>query len=94
MNFVFDGTSLAGRQLVVFETLTTEGPDGEDVIVGEHKDIEDLAQTVTVVPPNPEIPVESIDTGERQMMAVAIAAGLLGLLLAAAYVAKKRKLFG
>lgn len=94
LNFVFDGTSLAGRQLVVFETLTTEGPDGEDVIVGEHKDIEDLAQTVTVVPPNPEIPVESIDTGERQMMAVAIAAGLLGLLLAAAYVAKKRKLFG
>lgn len=94
LNFVFDGTNLAGHELVVFETLTTEGPDGEDVIVGEHKDIEDQAQTVMVLQPNSEIPVESIDTGERQMLAVVLAAGLLGLLLGAAYVAKKRKIFG
>ena len=47
----FDASSLDGHDLVVFEELykqTTDGDESTDVLVAEHKDIEDEAQTVTV----------------------------------------------
>ena len=47
----FDASSLDGHDLVVFEELykqTTDGDEATDVLVAEHKDIEDEAQTVTV----------------------------------------------
>lgn len=47
----FDATSLDGHDLVVFEELykqTGEGDESTDVLVAEHKDIDDDGQTVTV----------------------------------------------
>ena len=47
----FDASSLDGHDLVVFEELykqTTDGDEATDVLVAEHKDIEDESQTVTV----------------------------------------------
>ena len=47
----FDASSLDGHDLVVFEELykqTTDGDKATDVLVAEHKDIEDESQTVTV----------------------------------------------
>ena len=47
----FDASSLNGHDLVVFEELYKQNADGDeitDVLVAEHKDIEDEAQTVSV----------------------------------------------
>ena len=50
LEFSFDGRGLInGQRIVVFEELY-ENIDGEFVLVAEHKDINDAAQTVTVVP--------------------------------------------
>ena len=50
VTFTFDGSELAGRQLVVFEQLTRKDENGKDVIVAVHEDINDAAQTVYSVP--------------------------------------------
>jgi hypothetical protein len=51
MAFPFDGHELAGKQLVVFETLKAKGADGELYVVAKHHDINDEAQTVTITQP-------------------------------------------
>ena len=56
MTFTLDTTHLASKSLVAFETITQKS---NSVISGEHKDINDLDQTVTVVDdvvPPPEYP--------------------------------------
>ena len=56
MTFTLDTTHLASKSLVAFETITQKS---NSVIIGEHKDINDLDQTVTVVDdvvPPPEYP--------------------------------------
>jgi LPXTG-motif cell wall-anchored protein len=52
VTFTLDATTLAGKQLVVFETLTQEGNE-----VAKHQDINDDKQTVSV--DEPPTPVES-----------------------------------
>ena len=52
VNFTLDATTLSGKQLVVFETLTQEGNE-----VAKHQDINDEKQTVSV--DKPPTPVES-----------------------------------
>ena len=47
MEFVFDATELAGKELVVFETLFYK-----DEVIGEHKDPNDPEQTVEIEEPN------------------------------------------
>ena len=47
MEFVFDASKLAGKELVVFETLFYK-----DEVIGEHKDPNDPEQTVEIEEPN------------------------------------------
>lgn len=49
MEFIFDGSGLGGRDVVVFETLYEEGEDGKDEPVVSHEDINDEDQTVHMV---------------------------------------------
>ena len=44
----FDASSLDGHDLVVFEELYKQTEQGNEVLVAEHKDIDDEGQTVTV----------------------------------------------
>lgn len=44
VRFSFDGSNLEGKTLVVFETLK----DANDRVVGEHKDLNDTDQTITI----------------------------------------------
>ncbi len=76
VEFVFDGTGLADRYLVVFETLTTKTPADNDYVVAEHKDIDDGAQTVFIEKPAPDVVVDDVQTGDVGMW-VAFAIGLL-----------------
>lgn len=79
VNFTFDGTGLAGKELVVFEKLYLVSKGGESE-VSTHEDLEDQGQTVKVVkkelPPKPETPKSDIPkTGDynRTMLWVIIA---------------------
>ena len=58
--FIFDASSLGGKQLVTFEELYDVSNPDEPKKVTEHKDIEDDGQTVTIkeVPETPEEPKE------------------------------------
>ena len=79
VNFTFDGTGLAGKELVVFEKLYLVSKEGESE-VSTHEDLEDQGQTVKVVekelPPKPETPKSDVPkTGDhnRTMLWVIIA---------------------
>lgn len=79
VNFTFDGTGLAGKELVVFEKLYLVSKGGESE-VSTHEDLEDQGQTVKVVekelPPKPETPKSDVPkTGDhnRTMLWVIIA---------------------
>ncbi len=56
VEFVFDASSAAGRELVVFEELEWSGQ-----IIAEHRDMNDEGQTVTVTRENGSV----VSTGER-----------------------------
>ena len=61
LSFNADLTNLAGHTLVVFETLTSNGD-----VIAEHKDIEDISQTVTL----PKIWTTAHSTdGSQEMLA-------------------------
>ena len=81
VTFTFDGTGLAGKELVVFEKLYLVSEEGE-IEVTAHEDLEDQGQTVKVVekelPPKPEIPKsDTPKTGDRsQSMLWLIVAGI------------------
>ena len=51
ISFTFDASALGGKTLVVFEVLT----DVSGIVIADHEDITDVAQTVSVVP-KPTIP--------------------------------------
>lgn len=86
LEFVFDGTKLVGKQLVVFESLGRLTDSGEIRIVAEHKDIDDAAQTVSLQSPpiDEENPNPIIDAGDvaikGYLIALAIMAGLMMVL--------------
>lgn len=78
VEFVFDASELANHELVVFESLFYV--DGEkDVLISEHKDINDRGQTVKVVgkeipPTTPEVKTtQGPKTGDKSPMLVFIA---------------------
>lgn len=48
MEFTFDASALAGKDLVTFEELYLLPEDGEPELVAQHKDIEDEGQTVSI----------------------------------------------
>ena len=81
VTFTFDGTGLAGKELVVFEKLYLVSEEGE-IEVTAHEDLEDQGQTVKVVekelPPKPETPKsDTPKTGDRsQSMLWLIVAGI------------------
>lgn len=91
LSFTFDGTKLAGRQLVVFEEMTRQDENGNDVVVAVHKDIDDEAQTVMIQAPNPDKPTENVDTGDSTLIGFVVAGVLMVILLAGLYVARKRR---
>ena len=59
VTFIFDGTGLAGKELVVFEKLYLVSEEGK-IEVTAHEDLEDQGQTVKTLekelPPKPETP--------------------------------------
>lgn len=56
VNFDFDATDLAGKDVVIFETLTQE-QNGETVVIAVHKDFDDEGQTIHF----PEIKTKASD---------------------------------
>lgn len=55
IKFTFDGSKLAGNDYVAFETLSYK-----DTVIGEHKDIEDMEQTVSL----PKIGTKATDKAD------------------------------
>jgi hypothetical protein len=63
VSFKFDTTEQAGKSFVCFETITQKDTDGNEVVIGEHKDINDKDQTVTVQDETEDTP-ENPNTGD------------------------------
>lgn len=61
IEFTFKGDGLESKTLVAFETISTN-----DSPVGEHKDINDTDQTVTLTPP----PIPAVQTGDTNTMPI------------------------
>lgn len=91
VTFTFDGSELAGRQLVVFEQLTRKDENGKDVIVAVHEDINDAAQTVSIQKPKSDKSVENIDTGDGMMVGFAVASLAMLILLLGLYMSRKKR---
>ena len=99
--FIFDATSLDGKQLVTFEELYDLSNPDEPKKVTEHKDIEDEGQTTTFkekpeVPEEPEKPNRPSDSPKAGdstnvmaflVMLLTSAGGLAGT-----YLYKRRKM--
>lgn len=96
VTFIFDGTGLAGKELVVFEKLYLVSEEGE-IEVTAHEDLEDQGQTVKVVekelPPKPETPKsDAPKTGDRsQAMLWLIVAGISAASIAGFSIWKRRE---
>ena len=60
--FTLDGSSLAGKSLVVFETLYYVDEDGTQHEICSHRDIDDQGQTVHLSENPPEVPEEPTET--------------------------------
>ena len=71
VRFTFDGSAVTKQtDLVVFETLYRDG-----VEIAGHADIEDGGQTVTIIPPKPDIP----QTGDNSNLGFWIGLGSVAL---------------
>lgn len=74
VTFKFNGTGLTGKQLVAYEQLYVVTDKGESIIAS-HEDINDEAQTITMLaPPKPK-------TSDRVMFTGFIMAGIAGLMM-------------
>jgi len=58
--FTINTSGMAGKVIVAFEELY-EVRDGKEVLVAEHKDLEDRGQTLTVVEPTPSIATRALN---------------------------------
>lgn len=83
LEFRFDGTKLVGKQLVVFETLSRDDGHGNIIVVAEHKDIEDAAQTVSIQSPPIDIenPIPNVDAGDVALWMYGVGFAVVLLLL-------------
>ena len=71
VRFTFDGSKITKQtDLVVFETLYHDGAE-----LAAHADIEDDGQTVTLIPPKPDIP----QTGDNSNLGFWIGLGSVAL---------------
>ena len=90
LEFTFDATGLGGRDIVVFETLYREG-----VEVAIHADINDSAQTVSIVKPPAPKPTPKSDmpkTGDSTRLGVlALVAGVAAGCLVALLILKRQR---
>lgn len=87
VTFTFDSSNIQG-DFVVFEELVTKNPDTkEDVRVAEHKDLNDEAQTVTIVPPA----ATGTPTGDKPVWPYAAGAGAAVAVIAAAVLSGRKK---
>lgn len=87
MTFTLDTTNMASKSFVAFETITQKD-NGE--VIGEHKDINDLDQTVTVVDdviPPPEYP----ETGDSSNGMFNMLMAMSMFFIAAVFVAMRFK---
>lgn len=85
VSFTFDGSAVTKEtKLVVFETLYRDGTE-----LAAHADIEDVGQTVTLIPPKPDNP----QTGDNSNLGfwIGLGAVALGGVIACAVMYFKRK---
>ncbi|HHU52652.1 MAG TPA: VaFE repeat-containing surface-anchored protein [Clostridiaceae bacterium] len=81
MTFTFDGSELAGKDLVVFEELYYNSE-----LIAEHKDINDKEQTITIEKPAaPAIPTKPVTNDNSVNFVVYLASGSIALLFAVAF---------
>ena len=76
VTFKFNGTGLTGKQLVAYEQLYVVTDKGESIIAS-HEDINDEAQTITMLAP----PKPKPKTSDRVMFTGFIMAGIAGLMM-------------
>ena len=88
MKFTFNGSGLAGKDIVVFEELLLIDEDSR-YVVAEHKDIEDEGQTVrlTEIPRKPG-PKTGDDSNGLYWL---ILAGMAALVIGGKVISSKRK---
>lgn len=69
LDFTFDADKMAGSDVVVFESMYSYNPDTDtEKIVAEHKDIEDVGQTVHIEKPEVKT-TATIDNGKKKATA-------------------------
>lgn len=86
--FTFDGSTLSGQEVVVFEKLYYVAEDGTETEVASHEDLTDEGQTVllTDTPPVPEEPAEPsalVKTGDETNNTLYIAIAVVAILILA-----------
>lgn len=89
MTFTFDGSELAGKDIVVFEELYLDGE-----LVASHADIEDKDQTIKVIEPEkPEEPAnppkEVVSTGDASNIILLVAFALVSAIIVIVAIKKK-----
>ncbi len=87
VSYFFNTSDLHGKTIVVFEDLYLVKEDGTEILIAEHKDIEDAGQTVTVdvpVPPTPK-------TGDDISVIPVIISGIAALSGSILFLIKRRK---
>ena len=91
VEFKFNASDLATGDYVVFEELyEVNAETGEKVIVGDHKDINDKAQTVKR--PEPPKPPRGARTGDTNMLYIWLAVAMAAIAaVAGIFIAKRRK---
>ena len=94
--FVFDGSQLADKTLVVFEYLYYVTSTGDTVEVARHANLNSADQSVTVIaPPVPESPSRPVKTGDDMETGPIAVVALFSLIvvigICICYIFKKRK---
>ena len=52
--FIFNASDLAGKDIVIYEYLYLVKPDGTEILITTHEDINDIGQTIKFTPPTPK----------------------------------------
>ena len=93
MAFTFDGSTLAGHTLVVFETLYFVTDGGTTIEVADHSEINSAEQSVGIVPPKKTI--TTVKTGDDTNLWPVIVLALVSMAICGAFggyhVIKKRR---
>lgn len=85
--FTFDASSLSGKDIVCFEYLYLIDEDGNEILVAEYTDINDMGQTIKFTPPTPK-------TGDNIMtfiLLMLVSAGLIIIMVTGRRISTRRK---